>query len=61
MFYVAAILICLSIVGLSISIFISASDITPEDDTIDLNGTMQGPIGVCFGVHSIFYIGLILL
>ena len=60
MFYVAAILICLSIVGLSISIFIKARDIK-DDDTIDLNGTMQGPIGVCFGIHSIFYIGLILL
>ena len=60
MFYVAAILICLSIVGLSISIFIKARDIK-DDDTIHLNGTMQGPIGVCFGIHSIFYIGLILL
>lgn len=60
MFYVAAILICLSIVGLSISIFIKARDIK-DDDTIDLTGHMKGPIGVCFGVHSIFYIGLILL
>ena len=59
MFYISAILICLSIVGMSIGIFykLANSDGEQRED----EGDKDSGLGYCFAIHNLCYVGLVIL
>lgn len=59
MFYVMAILICLSILATSIAIFFR---LPGKNADYSLGSRSKGSVlDICFGIHSVSYIGLVLL
>lgn len=59
-----AILICLSIIATSITLFIWAGDSTEQNDKYDLKSPDQqlnNAFNICFGIHSVAYVCLVLL
>ena len=56
MFYITAILICLSIVGMSIGIFLKLR--TSEDEEEE---EKDSELGICFAIHNLCYVGLVIL
>ena len=58
MFYIVAILICLSILGMTIGIFMNyKTNVKLKPDGEYIGDTL----GYCFGIHNLCYVGLVLL
>ena len=56
MFYITAILICLSIVGMSIGIFLKLRTSEEEEEE-----EKDSELGICFAIHNLCYVGLVIL
>ena len=58
MFYITAILICLSIVGMSIGIFLKLRTSEEEEEEEE---EKDSELGICFAIHNLCYVGLVIL
>ena len=58
MFYITAILICLSIVGMSIGIFLKLRTSEEEEEE---EKEKDSELGICFAIHNLCYVGLVIL
>lgn len=58
MFYITAILICLSIVGMSIGIFLKLRTSEEEEEEEEKK---DSELGICFAIHNLCYVGLVIL
>ena len=60
MFYITAILICLSIVGMSIGIFLKLRT-SEEEEEEEEEEEKDSELGICFAIHNLCYVGLVIL